>query len=540
MPALLRRHALSVALFVIAAVAVGLLLADSGTRPAAGSTLLLAAVTCSIALPAGTLLALLLARTDVPGRGLAAALLAVMLLVPLYLQAAGWEAGFGKLGWHAAATGRLAQPLLAGWQAAIWIHAMAAIPWVVLLVGLGVRLVEPELEDDALLAGGAAAVFLRLTLPRAATSLIVAGLWVGVMTAGEMTVTNIYMVPNYAELVYTGFALGESAYEVTLRTLPGMAIAVLCVLGGLVAVRHVAAAYDTSLRPARAFRLGGWRWPAAIAAWTMVLLLAGVPLANLGWQAGAETRAVEGQLVRGWSLAKFASMVAGSPGEFREEFGWTLLIAAAAAACAVALALPLAWMARHRDAAAWLVLLIAAVLLAVPGPLLGMAVNAARPLSSLTVRLYDDTIFAPVAALALRTFPLALLICWYALRTLADDVLEAAQTEGAGPLTRLLRVVAPQRVQALAAAWLAALAVAAGELAASILAVPPGVSTLSIRVFGMIHFGVTDQVAGVCLVSAAGYAALGAAVLALLGRRGVFAAWTSSGRGSDRRSRPTC
>jgi iron(III) transport system permease protein len=48
-------------------------------------------------------------------------------------------------------------------------------------------------------------------------------------------------------------------------------------------------------------------------------------------------------------------------------------------------------------------------------------------------------------------------------------------------------------------AWLAALAISLGDLAASILVVPPGVTTLSIRIFGLLHYGVEDQVAGICL-----------------------------------------
>jgi iron(III) transport system permease protein len=518
MPGFLSRHVFAVALLLAAAAALGVVLADPSARGIAANTLFLAVATCAIALPLGALLALLLARTDVPGRHFATALLAVLLLVPLYLQAAGWDAGFGKLGWHAALTGRLADPLLERWSATIWIHAMAAVPWAALLVGLGARFVEPELEEDALLAGGATAVFLRLTLPRAMASLVVAALWVGVTTAGEMTVANIYMVPTYAELTYTGFALGESTYDVALRVLPGRAVAALCAIAALAAVRNVAAAYQTPLRPARTFRLGAWRWPAAIVAWSIVLLLAGVPLADLCWQAGAETRTAGGALTRSWSAAKFASLVGGSPLKFRDEFFWTALIGAVAATASVAVSFPLALFARRGGWAAWPALLIAAILLAVPGPLLAMEVNAIRPLSRGTVWLYDRTIFAPVLVLALRALPLTLLICWYALRTLADDVVDSAKTEGAGPLVRLLRVVAPQRAPAIAAAWLAALAVSAGDVSSSILAAPPGVSTIPILVFGMIHFGVTDQVAGVCLVCAAGYAILGAIVFTLLGR----------------------
>ncbi len=96
-------------------------------------------------------------------------MLLAMLFVPLYLQAAAWEAGFGLQGWYTALAG--GNVLLEGWRGAIAIHTLAAIPWVVLIVGVGLLLVEPELEEAALLDGTPGQVFRRVTLPRAAPSL---------------------------------------------------------------------------------------------------------------------------------------------------------------------------------------------------------------------------------------------------------------------------------------------------------------------------------------------------------------------------------
>ena len=55
--------------------------------------------TLAVSLPLGTVTAVLIVRTDMPGRRPAAAALAAMLLVPVYLQAAAWQAGFGLQGW---------------------------------------------------------------------------------------------------------------------------------------------------------------------------------------------------------------------------------------------------------------------------------------------------------------------------------------------------------------------------------------------------------------------------------------------------------
>jgi iron(III) transport system permease protein len=67
----------------------------------------------------------------------------------------------------------------------------------------------------------------------------------------------------------------------------------------------------------------------------------------------------------------------------------------------------------------------------------------------------------------------------------------------------------------LVAAGLVAWITAFGELAATILVVPPGMPTLPIRAFGLLHNGVEDELAGICLALAAMIAVVAAATLAL-------------------------
>jgi iron(III) transport system permease protein len=57
-----------------------------------------------------------------------------------------------------------------------------------------------------------------------------------------------------------------------------------------------------------------------------------------------------------------------------------------------------------------------------------------------------------------------------------------------------------------------------GDVAASILVTPPGVTTVAIRVFGLIHYGVDDQVAALSLVTAVGSAAVAVAAVGLARR----------------------
>ena len=90
----------------------------------------------------------------------------------------------------------------------------------------------------------------------------------------------------------------------------------------------------------------------------------------------------------------------------------------------------------------------------------------------------------------------------------------------ASPWQVLWRIALPQRWPALVAAWLAAFAVAAGDLAWAHLVTPPGIDLIQRRVFGLVHSGVEEQVAAISLVNVIAYALLAGLILWLLRRVG--------------------
>jgi iron(III) transport system permease protein len=135
----------------------------------AQNTLLLVGGTLALALPLGVAGAVLLYRTDLPGRHLLRSVTILALFVPLPLFATAWQATLGTGGWlpvtfwttlppddpDIAATGIAWKPWTQGLLPAIWIHVVAALPWVIWIVGQGLCWVERELEEEALLAAGA-------------------------------------------------------------------------------------------------------------------------------------------------------------------------------------------------------------------------------------------------------------------------------------------------------------------------------------------------------------------------------------------------
>jgi iron(III) transport system permease protein len=320
-------------------------------------------------------------------------------------------------------------------------------------------------------------------------------------------------VRTYAEEVYTRIAIGQQPDDGPLGVLPSLLGLALLVMAGLLLCGCLASRdRPLSLRPGRVFAVGRWRVPLMLVAALMLAVLVGVPLGNLLCKAGVLVTQGEAGRLRSWSAAKCLAVIAAAPWRYQREFGWSLLIGGLSATAAVTVAVPLAWLARRGGVRSLAALLAAALGLAVPGPLVGLAIIwlLNRPECPALCHLYDRSVLAPCLAWTWRGLPAAVLILWHALRTIPQELLDSAAVDGAGPLVRLTAVVLPLRWPALVLAWLVALAVGLGDLAASILVTPPGAMPLAVRIFDLLHAGVEDQVAGICLALVLLFAALAA------------------------------
>ena len=191
----------------------------------AGNTLSLILGTLVLALPVGIVAAVLLYRTDLPLRRLLRSLTVLTLFVPLPLFASAWQAALGTGGWLPATlwntsppgdpaistTGIVWKPWAHGLGAAIWVHAVAGLPWIIVLVGQGLCWVERELEEDAVMVAPPWQVLWQITLPRCRAAIFAAGMWVALSAASEITVTDVMQVRTFAEEVYSQLVGGDRA-----------------------------------------------------------------------------------------------------------------------------------------------------------------------------------------------------------------------------------------------------------------------------------------------------------------------------------------
>ena len=476
------------------------------------NTLLLAGLVILSSVPVGIVLAVLLYGTDLPGRHFFRMVLIVMLFMPAYLQVAGWNAGFGLQGWFSRVVllSEATAPL-EGWRGAVFLHAVVALPWVTLILGTGLSRIPRHLTEQTLLEARPLRAFLDTILPLMVPYLIAAAMWILVTTGSEITITDVYQVRTFAEEIYTGFALGDNLTESQSRTLPGVLLIAGLSAAALVACQSLTKSIQpTRLTPDWTYPLGQARWWMGMLIVLTTMVLIALPIGNLLYKAGIEVQQTGETRIRIWSVFKCIRIVAESPGQFSEEFGWSTALGQLTALSVLAISVPLAWFSqswRTIRMLCWAAVLLG---LAIPGPILALGLGRLfnHPDSDWLFYLYDRTLVLPWLALGIKTFPYAFLLAIFAVRQVPERVLEAASLDGAGRIRQLLAVVIPQILTFMASLWILAFAISVGDLSTSILAVPPGVTTVAIRVFNLVHYGVEDQLAGLCLLSVAGFAGI--------------------------------
>ena len=377
------------------------------------------------------------------------------------------------------------------------------------MVSAAVRTADPDLEADALLAGGWVMVWRRVLLPRTVPAAVLAGGWVMVQTATEIVVTDAMQVRTFAEEVYTRFVVGGDGLAAAVAvSVPGWLLTAaaggVLLVGGLRRFGHPPAEVGPPPEGWLGGRVVGWL---GVGLWLGFAVTAGLPLIALA--------------LRCRPAGKLLDVLAAD--------GVTLLVSLAAAGVAGLVAAGLAWpacvLARNSRPFARL-LFVACVLLAVaPGPVVGFGLKELilhlvsaeswalarlgwRPdFPPLATALYDQPSPLPGAwAAAARLFPVAVAVLWPAVRAVPDALLDAAAMDGSGTWRT---VYVPLTGSAFVRAGLAVAALALGEVSASKLVQPPAAPAYILRVFDQMHYGTDSTVAALCLVQIVTSTALG-------------------------------
>jgi iron(III) transport system permease protein len=439
-----------------------------------------------IGVPAATFLR---RRTRLSERTLVTVLVALVALPP-YIHALAWN--------------RILSPAAAfggGAPAAVFCHAMALVPLSVLLSLLAFDAIPQELMDAARVFQSGGSIFRRVLLPLAWPTICAGASILFLLAAVDYVVPSLFSVPAYSLEIHAEFSTGGSMAGAL-----GAAMPIACLCGMVLAIslstlRRAALAAPSGsnvLRDCPDAMPKYWIFCEWMAAGLVAAHLL-VPLTVLGSSLISPSRAAASVTAAAGDLV-FSGLIA-------------LAVAAVGVPAAYGMARVLA-LSRRLEGAWWLAALLPAAL---PAPLAGVGLIALWHRPGIDV-LYGTPAMVALAALA-RVLPFGALILAMALRR-TDPLLEDAATifepsRASGWFRVRLPLVAP----ALGATAIFLAALSLGELGATLLVIPPGAQTLTLRIYNYLHYGESQAVGGLCLLMALLTAALGAAASASIWRR---------------------
>jgi iron(III) transport system permease protein len=519
-------------------------------------TLIVAAGTTVASFVLGAVIALGAARLRIPGRKAWLLCALLPLFIPPYVSSIAAVRTLGAQGWVTRilvpgsdelplgpvappAAGLASDPRAARIAAAsaplqaapiysragvIGVLTFSFLPLVVLggwaLLGLS----DPEAEEWALLHAGTGTVLRRVVLPRALPGLAVGAAAAFLLSLTEFGVPEaLRTYPVLSVEVYTQMGV---FYAPRAGAVAGLALIALALAGGLVLaillrfllpgladLRSRLALPGLAGKRLLAPRRGGRL------AWTLALgLLTGLPL--LVVVGTLMHSSVETEGLASWKAAWTTG---------RDE----VLASAGLGILAAGLCLLLGrWMAGpvrgsranppptpDRPVSFWTIAALVGLFLpvALPGPVVAtgwsqMLSEAAAwgrgPESSWVARVAGDTAaavldgpWALMLAWVGRWAPLAFGLLAVSLRQVPHEWIEAARLEGAGPWARWRLLEWPVLYRPLLAAGALIFCLSLGEVGASILLLPPGTTTLGVRLMTLMHYAPTATVSALALIS---------------------------------------
>ncbi len=451
-------------------------------------SLVITAVALGIGLPAGVLIG----RTDVRGGRPALLLHAFPMFVPPFLLALGWYRVWGAQGFLGSAA---ASRVFFGEIGLVAVMGLALAPVVTALVALGLRSIDPSLEEAARSIARPMRVVTRILLPSATPAIVLAALVVFALAFSELGVPMFLRVDTFPAAVFA--RLGGIAYapgEALGLVLPALVLALVLVAleRRLVGSRSYSVLGLRTGRP-EPLPLGRWRGLATVGIWTMALASA-APVAVLAWGAFA-----------GGGMTRVGPWLAGAP--------WvSLLTSALGATLIVAIGLVIGHAAARRFLGAAALDAASVLTFVAPAAVLGIGLMAQwnRPwLQGIygTAAILVIGYVARYAVVGVRT--IGVLVSQTPIH-----LEEAAAAAGAGFGRRLTRIVVPIHARGLVMAWLLALVFCLRDLELAVLFYPPGVQPLTVRIFTLEANGPAPAVAALATVHVAMTAAvLGAGTL---------------------------
>lgn len=489
------------------------LFGDPAFRHAAWNTLQYASETTVLSVLGGAAVAILVARTDLPGRALLGKLTLLPLLLPALGIVLGWIVVWGPGGYLA---NLFAQRLHLGTLPIDTIPGMATVeaarlmPIAFLTCEAALARADSSLEDAARSAGASPTRVLRsVTIPMLRPALLNSATLVftlGIASLGIPlllgTARNIKMVSTYLYLQWTNAeAPSPASVSAGAMVLLVVATALLWLRNRLLGAeaRYVSVGGRAGRTDLLALR--GLRWPFAGAIGLYLLFSTVVPVLGLALMSVV---VVLTPLVAPWHLLTWEHWRMLGQGEFLRAIEHSALISVVGAILTTAL-VALATLVAHRSRFPLRRTLPFVMLYprATPGLIIGIGFFWAYLLTGALGDFFRTSIWGIMLAFCIRDLPFAYVVMYPTLTRIGEELDRAGRSVGASWWTTSRRIVLPLLRPAIFASFVLMFVELLNDYDPALFLVKPGTEVIGTTMLDQFIQGMSGPVAALAMVQVA-------------------------------------
>lgn len=478
-------------------------LLGSGIVRAGVNSLVSAGVSAILAVALGTALALLLDRTDLPGRGALRLIMLSPMLVPPFVGAIAWIGVAGpqsaaNLAWASMFGGPLWN--IYGGDGVIFLLTVHSYPIAYLIVGATLRRVPADLEQAARISGATPWRAIRqVTVPLLSSAMLSAFTLTIVSNLADFGIPSIIGTPERYEtlstLVYRYIQSGTVDDPLAVVSTIGTVLLIVALIA--VALEHLVSRRGWELEPSATpwlpLRLGGARWPIASVAWLLGLALTVLPLLALASQALLPAPGVPLTL-ENLTLNNVIAAVS-APATSTAAINSVVLSVSAGVLCGV-LGLVIGTVSTRTRARSNVLLRAVAMLpQAIPGLVLAVGWLLIAPALGIF-----NTPWLILCAYVMAFTALVVQAVSAPLRSIPLALEEAARVSGASRMRSILDISLRLAVPAAVTGSILVVLTAVRELTISVLLVAPGTQTLGVTIFNLQQAGAYNAASALSLI----------------------------------------
>lgn len=440
-----------------------------------------------LSLAIGVPLAFLLAKTNLRGRKIVGVVYFIPLLIPPYIHAIVWTHLLSKNGLVNQCIARLfslkqAPFDLYGLTGAIFVMTLAYFPFVTLLTVSGLSSINRGVEEASLLHHGYWQTIKGITLPLVAPHILCGALFVFIFSVINFGVPDILRLRVYPLEVFIQFGAYYNEKTAMALSLPLVGLTLL-----LVALQKWYMKDRSYVNLANGFEetkrchLGRLQWLACIFVFGLLFLSVVTPMAVLLKMAGP--------------ISTYLKVLETS----KTQIGYSIVTALLGGLSMVCLAFFISCLIERMSGQAGIFAEFATLIpFAIPATVLGIGMIKVwnRPITDI---IYGSSLIIILGYVA-HFIPFTIRVISSALKQVNPRLEEAGFLITNSWIMVIRKIVLPLMVPGLLAAFFIGFILSLGELGTTLLIMPPGKTTLPVKIYNLMHYGAEQMVAALCLV----------------------------------------